>query len=69
MVSVPGKTPAISAHRGGSEAGPGGRYETYLHAAAGTGADYVELDIRRTATAPLVALHNGRAGWGPPWQG
>jgi len=48
---------AISAHRGGSEAAPGGTYEAYRHA-AGTGAEYVEFDVRRTADGELVAYHD-----------
>lgn len=62
---VPGRVPAISAHRGGSENGPGGTYEAYLRAAT-TGADYVEFDVRRTLDGTLVAWHDERAGWGRP---
>jgi glycerophosphoryl diester phosphodiesterase len=66
MVGGPARTPAISAHRGGSEEGPGGTYETYLYAVA-AGADYVEFDVRQTRDGTLVALHDGRAGrWGRP---
>jgi len=49
-------TAAISAHRGGTEGAPEGTYEAY-RAAPGTGAEYVEFDIRRTADAQLVAYH------------
>lgn len=48
---------AVSAHRGGGEDAPGGTREAYL-AAARTGAEYVEFDIRRTADARLVAFHD-----------
>src|SRR5580692_12642938 len=47
MSSNPGRGPAISAHRGGSEHGPGGTYEAYRNALA-IGADYVEFDVRQT---------------------
>jgi glycerophosphoryl diester phosphodiesterase len=60
-----GRAPAISAHRGGSENGPGGTYEAYLKAVT-TGAEYVEFDVRRTLDGTLVAWHDGRAGWGRP---
>ena len=50
---------AISAHRGGSEHGPEGRYEAYRSALA-AGAEYVELDIRRTADGALVSCHPAR---------
>lgn len=45
--------PAISAHA------RGGPIEAY-RAAVATGADYVELDIRRTADGDLVAFHDPR---------
>jgi glycerophosphoryl diester phosphodiesterase len=54
---------AVSAHRGGGEDAPGGSYEAYL-AAAATGAEYVEFDIRRTADARLVAFHDASIGAG-----
>jgi glycerophosphoryl diester phosphodiesterase len=53
----PGAAAAISAHRGGSEVAPAGTYEA-CRAAAGTGAEYVEFDIRRTADARLVTHHD-----------
>lgn len=56
MSSNPGLGPAISAHRGGSEHGPGGTYEAYQNAVA-IGADYVEFDVRQTRDGILVALH------------
>ena len=62
---VPRRVPAISAHRGGSENGPGGTYRAYMQAAT-TGADYVEFDVRRTVDGTLVAWHDERAGWGRP---
>ena len=62
MANVPGKMPAISAHRGGED-GPGGTYQAYLNAVA-AGADYVEFDVRQTRDGTLVALHEARAGPG-----
>ncbi len=50
------RRPAISAHRGGAEFAPPGTYEAYRSALA-AGANYVELDVRRTADGTLVALH------------
>ncbi len=64
MASIPGRVPAISAHRGGED-GSGGTYQAYLNAAA-AGADYVEFDVRRTGDGVLVALHEARAGPGRP---
>lgn len=49
--------PAISAHRGGAEDAPFATWEAYL-ACVDTSADYVELDIRRTADHELVAYHD-----------
>ena len=63
MTDAARQSPAISAHRGGSENAPGGTYQTY-HAALAAGAEYVELDVRRTADGVLVACHRARAGWG-----
>ena len=54
---------AVSAHRGGGEHAPRGTYEAYL-AAAATGAEYVEFDIRRSADARLVAFHDATIGPG-----
>jgi len=56
-------TAAISAHRGGTEAAPGGTYDAYRHA-VGIGADYVEFDARRTADGELVVYHDARAPGG-----
>jgi len=53
--------PAISAHKGGNEHGPGERYESYLSALQ-AGADYVELDVRQTADGTLIACHDDRFG-------
>jgi glycerophosphoryl diester phosphodiesterase len=62
------RTPRISAHRGGSEAAPGETYEAYRHALA-VGADFIELDIRRTRDGTLVACHQEVFGRGPAvWQ-
>ena len=63
MSSNPGHGPAISAHRGGSEHGPGGTYEAYQNALA-IGADYVEFDVRQTRDGVLVTLHEERARQG-----
>jgi glycerophosphoryl diester phosphodiesterase len=54
---------AISAHRGGSEGALAGTYEAY-RTAAGTGAEYVEFDIRRTADAQLVTHHDAATAGG-----
>jgi glycerophosphoryl diester phosphodiesterase len=51
----------ISAHASDRAATP----ETYRNAVA-TGADYVELDIRRTADGELVAFHDARTAQGDP---
>jgi glycerophosphoryl diester phosphodiesterase len=56
-------TAAISAHRGGSEAAPGGTYDAYRHA-VDIGADYVEFDVRRTADGELVVYHDARSPGG-----
>jgi glycerophosphoryl diester phosphodiesterase len=58
-----GRRAAVSAHRGGREDGPGGTYEAY-EAAAASGAEYVEFDIRRTADGRLVVFHDATAGPG-----
>lgn len=52
---------AISAHQGGSEHHPAETYEAY-EAAAGSGAEYVELDVRRLRDATLVCRHDPRQG-------
>jgi glycerophosphoryl diester phosphodiesterase len=54
---------AISAHRGGGEQAAAGTYAAYEFALA-AGADYLELDARRTSDGTLVACHRGRLGWG-----
>jgi glycerophosphoryl diester phosphodiesterase len=56
---------AISAHRGGSETAPGGTWGAY-RGVLETGAEYVEVDVRRTSDGILVARHGARAGWGRP---
>jgi glycerophosphoryl diester phosphodiesterase len=58
--------PAISAHRGGSEHDPAGTYEAYRFA-VDAGAEFVEVDIRRTADGRLVCYHRARPRrLGPP---
>jgi len=47
---------AISAHNGGSEVATPATYEAYKMSAS-TGAEFVELDIRRTADNVLVVYH------------
>jgi glycerophosphoryl diester phosphodiesterase len=62
---IQGGSPAISAHRGGSERAAPGTYQAYGEALA-AGADYVELDVRRTADGVLVSCHRERVGRGRP---
>lgn len=68
--------PAISAHRGGSEEYPAATAEAYKSSVE-TGAEYVELDIRRTADGRFVVYHDDfgeltyaglceRVGYEPP---
>lgn len=57
--------PGISAHRGGCESAPGGTYAAY-RSALETGAEYAEIDVRRTSDGVLVGCHRARAGWGHP---
>ncbi|KUN88479.1 glycerophosphodiester phosphodiesterase family protein [Streptomyces griseoruber] len=59
--------PAVSAHRGGSERGRAATLRAYEDA-VGSGAEYAEFDIRRTADGVLVVHHDARAGGptGPP---
>ena len=52
--------PAISAHRGGSESAAPATWESYRDAVT-TGAEYVELDIRRLRDGTLVVYHDPRA--------
>ena len=54
---------AISAHKGGSENGPGGTLDAYAKAAA-TGAEYVEFDIRPTGDGELVVFHDAHTRQG-----
>jgi glycerophosphoryl diester phosphodiesterase len=61
-----GKPVAISAHKGGSddaipENGAAVTYETYENA-IGSGAEYVEFDIRRTGDGVLIVYHDEHAG-------
>ena len=58
---VPGSRVQVSAHAG--DRSP--TLETYRNAVA-TGADYVELDIRRTADGALVSFHDARTSRGEP---
>lgn len=57
--------PAVSAHRGGSELAAPATWEAYQDA-VGSGAEYVEFDIRRTADGVLVVHHDARVGRGGP---
>jgi glycerophosphoryl diester phosphodiesterase len=59
MDEATARGPAVSAHRGGSEHGPGGTHDAYRGAVA-AGAEYVEFDVRRTADGILVACHHAR---------
>jgi glycerophosphoryl diester phosphodiesterase len=61
-----GQPVAISAHKGGSDGAMPGHatavtYETYKDA-IGSGAEYVEFDIRRTRDNVLVVYHDEHAG-------
>ena len=51
----------ISAHKGGSEGAAPETYEAYK-AALGSGAEYAEFDIRKTADDVLVIHHDRSAG-------
>ena len=51
----------ISAHQGGAEYGRPATYSAYQQALA-TGAEYAELDIRRTKDHVLVVQHDAAAG-------
>ncbi|MGH3870705.1 MAG: glycerophosphodiester phosphodiesterase [Pseudonocardiaceae bacterium] len=55
-----GHRASISAHRGGSEDALAGTLAAY-QSAAGTGAEYVEFDIRRTSDDVYVVYHEDRA--------
>jgi glycerophosphoryl diester phosphodiesterase len=55
----------ISAHMGGGEAARPGSYEAYQHALS-SGAEYAELDIRKTRDNVLVCYHDEHAGRGGP---
>lgn len=58
--------PAVSAHRGGSERAAPATREAYEDALS-SGAEYAELDVRRTADGVFVVHHDARAGHtGPP---
>jgi glycerophosphoryl diester phosphodiesterase len=57
--------PAVSAHRGGCERFAPATREAYQDAIA-SGAEYAELDVRRTADGVLVVHHDARVhGSGP----
>ncbi len=65
-----GQSVAISAHKGGSDGAMPGHttavtYETYK-GAIGSGAEYVEFDIRKTRDNVLVVYHDEHAG-GSNW--
>lgn len=63
------RRPAVSAHRGGSERAGPATWQAYEDA-IGSGAEYAEFDIRRTADGILVVHHDARAGSaGPPLSG
>jgi glycerophosphoryl diester phosphodiesterase len=51
----------ISAHQGGTEYARPATYEAYTHALA-SGAEFAELDIRRTKDDVLVVHHDARQG-------
>lgn len=55
----------ISAHRGGSEYARPATYEAYRHALE-SGAEYAELDIRKTKDKVLVVHHDARTGHAGP---
>lgn len=55
----------ISAHQGGAEYGRPATYSAYQQALA-TGAEYAELDIRRTKDRILVVQHDARCGRAGP---
>ncbi len=55
----------ISAHRGGSEAARPATYEAYRDALA-SGAEYAELDVRKTSDGVPVVYHDARAGEAGP---
>ena len=57
---LPGRHPAISAHRGGSEHAPAGTYAAY-QSALEPAPSYLEFDVRRTADGELVAFHPAHA--------
>ncbi|MER7486963.1 glycerophosphodiester phosphodiesterase family protein [Streptomyces sp. NPDC126497] len=58
--------PAVSAHRGGAERAAPATWEAYQDALA-SGAEYVELDVRRTADGVFVVHHDARVRrTGPP---
>jgi len=52
---------AVSAHSGGSEFARAATHAAY-EAAIGTGAEYAEIDIRRTRDGVLVVHHDPRVG-------
>lgn len=56
-----GRGAAVSAHQGGSELHSAETYEAY-EASAGSGAEYVELDVRRLRDGTLVCRHDPRQG-------
>jgi glycerophosphoryl diester phosphodiesterase len=58
-------TVLISAHSGGGEAARPGSFEAYQHALS-SGAEYAELDIRKTGDNVLVVYHDAHAGRGGP---
>lgn len=58
--------PAVSAHRGGCEQAAPATWAAYEDALR-SGAEYAEIDVRRTADGVFVVHHDARAGGaGPP---
>lgn len=58
-----GSDPLVVAHRGASAAHPENTLEAFAGAAA-LGADWVELDVRRTADGALIIHHDAHLGDG-----
>jgi glycerophosphoryl diester phosphodiesterase len=54
-----GRKPIVIAHRGASAVRPENTVEAFRHAAE-LGADWVELDVRRTADEVLIVHHDAR---------
>lgn len=63
---VPATRPLVIAHRGASWAEPPGNTLAAFRAAAALGADWVELDVRRTADGGLAVHHDAELVDGRP---